>query len=47
MFNLDSAAVDAAADRLARFDVDTVCVGHGEVVTAAPLRAWRAGRSVR
>lgn len=46
VFNLDSAAVDAAAYRLARFDVDTVCVGHGEVLTAGPLHAWRAGRSV-
>jgi glyoxylase-like metal-dependent hydrolase (beta-lactamase superfamily II) len=45
VFNLDSAAVEAAAYRLARFDADTVCVGHGEVLTAGPLLTWRAEQS--
>ncbi|MEV0108723.1 MBL fold metallo-hydrolase [Nocardia sp. NPDC050799] len=45
VFNLDSAAVESATFRLARFDADIVCVGHGEVLTAEPLRIWRADRS--
>ncbi|GAB2676048.1 MBL fold metallo-hydrolase [Nocardia goodfellowii] len=43
VFNLDSAAVDAAAHRLTDLDVDVVCVGHGDVLRAEALRAWRGG----
>jgi hypothetical protein len=45
VFNLDSTAVDEAAHRLTDLDVDVVCVGHGDVLTAEPLRAWRTRRS--
>ncbi|MFF2555116.1 MBL fold metallo-hydrolase [Nocardia sp. NPDC058058] len=41
VFNLDSAAVEAAARRLAELDVDVVCVGHGSELTGAALRAWQ------
>jgi glyoxylase-like metal-dependent hydrolase (beta-lactamase superfamily II) len=44
VFNLDSAAVEAAAHRLTELDVDVVCVGHGDVLTAAALQAWRSRR---
>ncbi|MBF6220577.1 MBL fold metallo-hydrolase [Nocardia abscessus] len=45
VFNLDSTAVDAGAHRLTALDVDIVCVGHGDVLTGEPLRAWRSQRS--
>ncbi|MBF6190934.1 MBL fold metallo-hydrolase [Nocardia implantans] len=41
VFNVDSAAVDAAAHRLTELDVDVVCVGHGDVLRDQALRAWR------
>ncbi|WP_280497598.1 MBL fold metallo-hydrolase [Nocardia asiatica] len=44
VFNLDSAAVEAAAHRLTELDVDVVCVGHGDVLTAEALQAWRSRR---
>lgn len=47
VFNLDSAAVEESARRLAHLDVDIVCVGHGDVLTAEPLRAWRSRWSAR
>lgn len=47
VFNLDSAAVDAAAHSLCELDVDTVCVGHGDVLAGEALRAWRARRPAR
>ncbi|MGW1741773.1 hypothetical protein ACWCPQ_23560 [Nocardia sp. NPDC001965] len=43
VFNLDSAAVDAAAHRLLEMDVDILCVGHGDVLTGESLRTRRAG----
>lgn len=47
VFNLDSTAVDTAAHRLTEADVDVVCVGHGDVLTAAALQAWRSRRPQR
>ncbi|WP_227985373.1 MBL fold metallo-hydrolase [Nocardia spumae] len=47
VFNLDSAAVDAAAHRLTELDADIVCVGHGDVLTTEALSAWRARRPAR
>ncbi|MBF4996999.1 MBL fold metallo-hydrolase [Nocardia sp. BSTN01] len=47
VFNLDSSAVDAATRRLAELDVDVVCVGHGDVLTGAPLLTWRGHGSDR
>ncbi|MFE7743895.1 MBL fold metallo-hydrolase [Nocardia sp. NPDC057455] len=47
VFNLDSTAVEAAAHRLTDSDADVVCVGHGEVLTAESLYAWRSRRSAR
>ncbi|MCX4091953.1 MBL fold metallo-hydrolase [Nocardia sp. alder85J] len=44
VFNLDSTAVEVAAHRLTDLDADVVCVGHGDVLTAAGLRAWRSRR---
>ncbi|WP_280360746.1 MBL fold metallo-hydrolase [Nocardia wallacei] len=41
VFNLDSDAVEAAAHHLTDLDVDTVCVGHGDVLAGEALRAWR------
>ncbi|WP_280332541.1 MBL fold metallo-hydrolase [Nocardia wallacei] len=46
VFNLDSDAVAAAAHRLTELDVDTVCVGHGDVLEAEALRAWRSRSGV-
>ncbi|MVU82072.1 MBL fold metallo-hydrolase [Nocardia sp. ET3-3] len=47
VFNLDSAAVDAAARRLSELDADVLCVGHGDVLTAAALHAWRSHGAAR
>lgn len=47
VFNLDSAAVEAAARTLAELDVDVVCVGHGTELTGAALRTWQGRESDR
>ncbi|WP_159926832.1 MULTISPECIES: MBL fold metallo-hydrolase [Nocardia] len=47
VFNADSAAVEDAVARLAGLEVETICVGHGDVLFGAAAAAWRAGQGVR
>lgn len=42
VFNADSAAVERAVIRLAELDVETICVGHGDVLRGPHAAAWRA-----
>ncbi|WP_454197732.1 hypothetical protein [Nocardia sp. Marseille-Q1738] len=41
VFDADSAAVERAVIRLAELDVETICVGHGDVLRDLDAAAWR------
>ncbi|MEU4344286.1 MBL fold metallo-hydrolase [Nocardia sp. NPDC023852] len=47
VFNVDSAAVERAVLRFAALDVETICVGHGDVLRGPAVAAWRSQHGAR
>ncbi|MGO4644949.1 MBL fold metallo-hydrolase [Nocardia sp. 2YAB30] len=47
VFNIDSVAVERAVLRFAELDVDTICVGHGDVLRGAAAAVRRSRHGAR